>query len=447
MSQPFHQLQPLNNTIYDENVSINASHNVAVYTLGMMTTPPQASWDGRGHVLMQPFESKLSESGADTVQQLPIHNDSLRLYHTSFNPNSYYKGLQMTNMHPQPQQPSQYSYDGINSEIAQSYGLATGPLHYDPSSNIGSFYRDFSKLAMVNSKDTIVLPLGIDDEPHRETLLADEDITLDQHMKQHLKGTFKFKAYQWPPKKRSRVTIGRVEKTSSWSQASSLALSKAHTVVASVPPKPNHLDLKYDKKNTRHQQIINSARQAITSDALNKHCLMDEPMRKQLVLEELRASTISEYCKDEGFTNNWAVTNADTLYMELSAPYKCIMHMLKRMSTMPEPNHQAAIVEFLINSTNCTSWKMELCGTINAVVELGLKPHLEELDKLFCAAVAAVKCTVMKLRSGRFVEMDFIFWAFEDMYKALMNYIRARRPLAQGQKAATAPGVGDGMWE
>lgn len=371
MSQPFRQLQPPNNTIYDENVSIDASHNIAVYTPGMMTAPPQASesWDGGGHVLMRPSEPEsVSESGAGAVQQLPVNNDPSRLYHTSFNPNSYYEGLQMTNMHPQPQQPSQYSQnldapaigamhnqfeppqsrapavftdtsmlpqlhlqsfhtpslfdamrsDGINSEIAQGYGLATGPLHYDSSSNIGSFYRDFSEPAMVNSKDTIVLPLGIVDEPRRETFLAaDEDMTLGQRAEQHPQGTFKFEAYQWPPKKRSRVTTvcdhqsdntdeslidsqGRVEKTSSRSQVSSSAPSKARTVVASAPPKPNRLDLEYDEKNTRHQRIVSSAMKAIASDAINKHCLTDEPMRKQLVLEELRASAISEYREDEG---------------------------------------------------------------------------------------------------------------------------------------------------
>lgn len=60
---------------------------------------------------------------------------------------------------------------------------------------------------------------------------------------------------------------------------------------------------------------------------------------------------------------------------------------------------------------------------INAVVELKLKSHLKELDKLFYAAAAAVKCALMELRSGRFMEMEFTFWAFEDMYEALTNYI------------------------
>lgn len=132
------------------------------------------------------------------------------------------------------------------------------------------------------------------------------------------------------------------------------------------------------------------------------------------------------------------------------------MHTLKRMaralvqrgfflrpppqSTMPEPDHQSAIVEFLIDSTvfpprfvfgndpdteesrfleNGVVWDI----VINAVVELKLKPHLEELDRLFCAAAAAVECALMELRSGRFVEMDFTFRAFEDMYEALANYI------------------------
>ncbi|KAG1744863.1 hypothetical protein EDD22DRAFT_958588 [Suillus occidentalis] len=197
MSQPFHQLQPPNNTIYDENVSINASHNVAVYTLGMMTTPPQASWDGRGHVLIQPFKSKLSESGAGAVQQLPIHNDFSRLPADDKHVSTASIAITVlpapavftnTSMLPKSHLQSFYTpslfgamcSDGINSEIAQGYGLATGPLHYDPSSNIGSFYCDFSEPTMVNSKDIIVLLLGIDDEPCRETLLVDEDMTLGQ---------------------------------------------------------------------------------------------------------------------------------------------------------------------------------------------------------------------------------------------------------------------------
>ncbi|KAG1899345.1 uncharacterized protein F5891DRAFT_981121 [Suillus fuscotomentosus] len=99
---------------------------------------------------------------------------------------------------------------------------------------------------------------------------------------------------------------------------------------------------------------------------------------------------------------------------------------------MPGPDHQSAIVEFLIDSTvfpprfvfntnpdteeshfleNAVVWDI----VINAVVELGFMPHLEELDKLFCAAVAAVKCALMELRSGRFVEMEFTCQAFGDI--------------------------------
>lgn len=54
----------------------------------------------------------------------------------------------------------------INSKITQGYGLATGPLHYNLSSNMGSFYYNFSEPAMMFSKDIIVLLLGIVDDPH-----------------------------------------------------------------------------------------------------------------------------------------------------------------------------------------------------------------------------------------------------------------------------------------
>ncbi|KAG1888086.1 hypothetical protein F4604DRAFT_1915991 [Suillus subluteus] len=219
--------------------------------------------------------------------------------------------------------------DVMNLSIAQSPYLATGPLYYYPSPNMGSFYPDFSEPVMSKGK-AVALPPGTEHEPHQEVMFVDEDTMSGQHGEQHQQGgkvqsTFKFCKYHWPPRKRGKVAMGRVEKSSS-------APSTALPITASAPSTPTYrMDLVYDKKNTTHQRIVNSAEQAIIKDAVNENCLKDPSTRQQLVLQELRAAAASEY-EDEVFQNNWAAINLETLYTDLSVPYESIMQTSKKIA-------------------------------------------------------------------------------------------------------------------
>ncbi|KAG2088384.1 uncharacterized protein F5147DRAFT_658722 [Suillus discolor] len=216
-------------------------------------------------------------------------------------------------------------------------------------------------------------------------------------------------------------------------------------------------NLVYDKNNSKHQHIVDSAKDALIRNAVNENCLTNTSTRQQLVLQELRAAAISEYKNDEVFAKNWAGVNSVTLYMDLSAPYENIMQTQKRIArtlvqrgyhlrpparaATIEPEHQASKINELIDDMivfppryvfgenevthelhfleNEVVWDVLL----NTVVELDLYPYIVDLNKMFCAAAAAVKCALMELRMGKFQEIDFTFQGFEQIYKELMKHI------------------------
>ncbi|KAG1873418.1 hypothetical protein C8R48DRAFT_669997 [Suillus tomentosus] len=348
----------------------------------------------------------------------------------------------------------------MNPGIAQNPLLVPGPLHYYPSPNMGPFYPAFSEPVM--KSNNIALPLGAKYEPRREAVFNDEDTTSGPHVEQYrqgskAQGTFKFREYQWQPKKRGKVATGRVEKSSSRSQTSSLASSTALPIPASAPvTSAHHRDLVYDENNAKHQSIAVSAEHAIITDAVNNNCLTDSTARQQLVLQELSAAAISEF-EDESFGNNWATVNSETLYTNLSATYEKIMQTCKKIARSlvqlgyhlrppawtdtVEPEHQADLVTMLIDDTilfppryvfgedentheshfleNVVVWHVLL----NTIMELRLRPYLKNLDKMFCLAAAAVKCALMELRTGTFMEIDFTFQGFRHIYEELLKHI------------------------
>ncbi|KAG1774800.1 hypothetical protein EV702DRAFT_1047348 [Suillus placidus] len=543
--QPSRQLLPPNDDENSHFNASSSRDLYAPVTMTQMPAPPQPSWpeNSSGHISMQ---FSVSESGPGSGQQLPTNIDSepgpYNANYSSFNPESYDAGLQMTSMphlppqHPQnlDPRPSQYG-DGhasmqlptnIDSEpgpynanyssfdpksyyaglqmtsmphlppqhpqnldapaIGAMYnqsgpsqfqasiftnasmplqlhhqspdtpafgavyndvmnpGIAPSSLHYCPSPNIGSFYPNSSEPVMLKGKD-VALPPGIDHEPQQ----------YQQGSKVQVIN--KFREYHWPPKKRGKVAMGRVEKSSLRSQTSSLAPSTALPITASAPPTSTyHWDLVYDKNNTKHQRIVDSAKHAIIRDAINENCLTDPSARSQLVLQELKGAAISEY-KDEAFRNNWAAVNSETLFTNLSAPYESIMetsqHIARNIvqlgyhlrppawAATAKPEYQADMVAMLIDDTivfpprfvfsededthelhfleNVVVWNVLL----NNIVELDLYPHTHNLDKMFCAAAAAVKCALMELRTGTFMEIDFTFQGFRHIYNDLLNHI------------------------
>ncbi|KAG1838096.1 hypothetical protein DFJ58DRAFT_734017 [Suillus subalutaceus] len=466
--QPSRQLVPPN---VNEISHFDASRNLyALVNMTRMPVPPQLSWpenDG-GHALMQ---FSVSESGPGSDKQLPTNNDS--------EPELYNAGLQMMSMPQLPQQdpqnldapaigamhnqpgPSQFHapmftdtsmhlqlyhqnldtpafgamYNNVmNLSIAQSPYLATRPLHYYPSPNMGSFYPDFSEPVMLKGKD-VALPQGTKHEPHQEVMFVDEDITSSQHGEQHQQGskvqsTFKFREYHGPPKKRGKVATRRVEKSSSQSRAFNLVPSTALPITASAPSTSTYrVDLVYDQNNTKHQRIVDSAEQSIITDAINENCLTDLSTRQQLVLQELRAAAVSEY-KDED--KQKIACNIVQLGYHLRSPAR---------AATTEPEHQAGLIIMLIDDTivflpryvfgededthelhfleNVMVWNVFL----NTIVEHNLYPYLHKLNKMFCAAAVAVKCALMKLRTGKLLEIDFTFQRFRHIYEDLLKHI------------------------
>jgi hypothetical protein len=61
---------------------------------------------------------------------------------------------------------------------------------------------------------------------------------------------------------------------------------------------------------------------------------------------------------------------------------------------------------------------------LDALLELGWQPFLEDLDNMLCTAALAVHCALLELSSGGFVHTEFTASDYKPMYNKLQNYIK-----------------------
>ncbi|KAG2099675.1 hypothetical protein BD769DRAFT_1394129 [Suillus cothurnatus] len=149
--------------------------------------------------------------------------------------------------------------------------------------------------------------------------------------------------------------------------------------------------------------------------------------------------------------------NQVTLYKALPPPSGKITAACKRIarakirrgyrlrpsiwSNDSEPDHQEKIVKDLIKEgqfppTYIFGWdemlkmwfafenEVLLDIVLDALLELGWQPYLEDLDNMFCTAALAVHCALLELSNGGFVHTEFTASDYKPMYDKLQKYIK-----------------------
>ncbi|KAG1798516.1 uncharacterized protein HD556DRAFT_1305979 [Suillus plorans] len=421
-------------------------------------------------------------SRSNIYYDTPLHND---IYDTPNEPillppqdypqvpidnNSHLTGPDLVNP-PFPAMQNISTYYG--SEISQinnyfpHLGLNPFPV---PQHNIGYHFHNFP-VPTLSMDGSSTLPSAAGDIP---PIIDPTPVSNRSSLASKSRQTFKRRQEQLhiidcsgQPQKRSR-------RKARSSRASQSAASFHPDVTEPLLPSSVTLPpLTYDGTDPIHEQIVRSAEISIIRIIINDSAILESLEREDLVHTELTRTVIFHCLKDDDgqdaevrskqvaevrqFSDDWTSENAGTLYMQLSAPSKCIMATCKRLARHKvergyklRPSAFSRISEAELKKREIASLIFdktfplryifgvdEVTGILYAfeheviwdivlgvVSELKYRHYITDLDNLFCTAAAAVYCVLLELLGGKLTDIEFSAQAFKHVYDKLKPYIQ-----------------------
>ncbi|KAG2119187.1 hypothetical protein DEU56DRAFT_918696 [Suillus clintonianus] len=229
--------------------------------------------------------------------------------------------------------------------------------------------------------------------------------------------------------------------------------------------------LKYQANHPTHDDFVLAAQKLIIRDAVN-NCAMIKPSAREGVIQATLADAVKDHLTKahgirsdsadsvkktvQDFSQRWAAENTGSLYMTLSAPFKLIMAVSKEIalnvvdrgydlrpslwSDTSESKWKQTKINDLVNDV---TWPLKfifkrdektnqwmafehdaiLDVVIGVVRKLKYQHYVNNLDNLYCTAVAAIYCVFKQYSSGKLQEMEFTAQAFKFMYDMSKKHI------------------------